>query len=42
MASGSKGDVAYTIVEANSVASEEALAKISAVEGVFGVREFTF
>ena len=42
MASGSKGDVAYTIVEANSVASEDALAKIRAVEGVFGVREYTF
>ena len=42
MASGSKGDVAYTIVEANSIASEEALAKIGAVEGVFAVREYTF
>ncbi len=42
MASGSKGDVAYTIVETNLVASEDALAKISAVNGVFGVREYTF
>ena len=42
MASGSKGDVAYTIVETNSVASEDALAKIGAVEGVFAVREYTF
>ncbi len=42
MASGSKGDVAYTIVETNLVASEDALAKIGAVEGVFGVREYIF
>lgn len=42
MASGSKGDIAYTIVETNSVASEVALAKIGEVEGVFGVREFIF
>ena len=42
MASGSKGDIAYTIVETNSVASEAALAKIGEVEGVFGVREFIF
>ncbi len=42
MASGSKGDVAYTIVEANAVASEEALKKIGEVAGVFGVKEYIF
>ncbi len=42
MASGSKGDVAYTIVETNAVASEEALKKIGEVAGVFGVREYIF
>ncbi len=40
LANGSKGEVAYTIVETNEVASEEILKKLSAIEGVFGVRAF--
>ena len=40
MANGSKGEVAYTIVETNTQISEEILQKISAIEGVFGVRAF--
>ena len=40
MANGSKGEVAYTIVETNTPISEEILQKISAIEGVFGVRAF--
>ena len=40
MANGSKGEVAYTIVETNTQISEEILQKISAIEGVFGVRVF--
>ncbi len=42
MASGSKGNIAYTIVETNAIASEEALEKIKDVAGVFGVHEYTF
>ena len=40
MANGSKGEVAYTIVETNTQISEEILQRISAIEGVFGVRVF--
>ena len=40
MANGSKGEVAYTIVETNTQISEEILQKISAIDGVFGVRVF--
>ncbi|MBE5740443.1 MAG: 3-phosphoglycerate dehydrogenase [Clostridiales bacterium] len=40
MANGSKGEVAYTIVETNVKASEEIIAKLSAIQGVFGVRCF--
>ncbi len=39
-ANGSKGEVAYTIVETNVPASEEVLQAISSIEGVFGVRAF--
>ena len=40
MANGSKGEVAYTIVETNVQASEEIIAKLSNIQGVFGVRCF--
>ncbi len=40
LANGSKGEVAYTIVETNVVAREDSLAKLRAIDGVFGVREF--
>ena len=40
LANGSKGDVAYTIVETNVAASAEILQKLSAIQGVFGVRCF--
>lgn len=41
LANGSKGEVAYTIVETNQVASEGILEKLRAIEGVFGVRAFS-
>ena len=40
LANGSKGDVAYTIVETNVAASAEILQKLSSIQGVFGVRCF--
>ena len=40
MASGSKGDVAYTIVETNAKGNAQTEDKISSIEGVFGVRMF--
>lgn len=40
LANGSKGEVAYTIVETNVAADEAILQKLSAIEGVFGVRTF--
>ncbi len=40
LANGSKGEVAYTIVETNVKASEEIIAKLSNIQGVFGVRCF--
>ena len=40
LANGSKGEIAYTIVETNEKASEEALEALNAIEGVFGVRTF--
>ena len=40
LANGSKGEVAYTIVETNVVASDEIVEKLKAIEGVFGVRTF--
>ncbi len=40
LANGSKGEVAYTIVETNVAAEEDVLQKLSNIEGVFGVREF--
>ena len=42
MANGSKGEVAYTIVETNVAADNAILEKLSAIEGVFAVREFIF
>lgn len=41
-ANASKGEVAYTIIETNVEASEGILARLSAIEGVFQVRAFTF
>ena len=40
MANGSKGEVAYTIVETNVKASDEIITKLSNIQGVFGVRCF--
>ena len=40
LANGSKGEIAYTIVETNVAATQVVLDKISAIEGVFGVRVF--
>ncbi len=40
LANGSKGEVAYTIVETNVVVEESVLDKLRAIDGVFGVREF--
>lgn len=40
LANGSKGEVAYTIVETNERASEEMLQKLKEIDGVFGVRTF--
>ncbi len=40
LANGSKGEVAYTIVETNVPADENILKKLSSIEGVFGVRCF--
>lgn len=40
LANGSKGEVAYTIVETNAVASTEILEKLSAIDGVFSVKTF--
>jgi len=39
-ANGSKGEVAYTIVETSVPASEEILQAIASIDGVFGVRAF--
>ncbi len=40
LANGSKGEVAYTIVETNIAASGEIISKLQAIDGVFGVRIF--
>ncbi len=40
LANGSKGEVAYTIVETNAPAGEGILQKLKAIDGVFGVRAF--
>ena len=40
LANGSKGDVAYTIVETNAPADEQIIANLKQIEGVFGVRVF--
>ncbi len=41
-ANASKGEVAYTIVETNLPADERILEKLRSIDGVFGVRAFTF
>ena len=41
LANGSKGEIAYTIVETNEEASKDILNKLAAIEGVFGVRTFS-
>lgn len=40
LANGSKGEIAYTIVETNEAAGADIVSKLSAIEGVFGVRTF--
>ena len=40
MANGSKGEVAYTIVETNEEISDEVLLELQKIDGVFGVRRF--
>ena len=40
LANGSKGEIAYTIVETNAPADEAILKTLSEIEGVFGVRTF--
>ena len=40
LANGSKGEIAYTIVETNVAASGEIISKLQAIDGVFGVRVF--
>ncbi len=40
LANGSKGEIAYTIVETNVEVGEDVLNKLTAIEGVFGVRTF--
>ena len=40
LANGSKGEVAYTIVETNVSANEGIVAKLAAIDGVFGIRVF--
>ncbi len=41
LANGSKGEIAYTIVETNVAANEGILSKLRAIDGVFGVRAFS-
>lgn len=40
LANGSKGEIAYTIVETNVAADGAIIEKLAAIEGVFGVRTF--
>ena len=40
LANGSKGEVAYTIVETNENISDEIVATLKAIDGVFGVRVY--
>ena len=40
LANGSKGDIAYTIVETDVAPSKETIANLSKLDGVFGVRVF--
>ncbi len=42
LANGSKGEIAYTIVETNVAADEKIIKKLSAIEGVFGVRVYAW
>ena len=42
LANGSKGEIAYTIVETNVAADEKIIEKLSAIEGVFGVRVYAW
>lgn len=42
LANGSKGEVAYTILETNVVAGEAVIHALESIQGVFGVREFHF
>lgn len=40
LANGSKGEIAYTIVETNVAADDAIIGKLTAIDGVFGVRAF--
>jgi D-3-phosphoglycerate dehydrogenase len=40
MANGSKGEVAYTIVETDRPADENLIKNLSAIGGVFGIKTF--
>lgn len=40
LANGSKGEVAYTIVETNERANEDILQRLKDIDGVFGIRMF--
>lgn len=40
LANGSKGEIAYTIVETNERPSEEVVKRLSSIKGVFGVQTF--
>lgn len=42
LANGSKGEIAYTIVETNVEADKKIIDKLSAIEGVFGVRVYAW
>jgi D-3-phosphoglycerate dehydrogenase len=40
LANGSKGEIAYTIVETNVEADADILERLNNIDGVFGVRTF--
>lgn len=40
MANGSKGEIAYTILESDSLADEKLMESLSAIDGVFGIKTF--
>ena len=40
LANGSKGEIAYTIVETNVPIGADILQKLTEIDGIFGVRAF--